>query len=647
MNSRENSKALSNGMIKMSKAILDFKKLYDQFAKEKMFEQQFERYKTIDALKLELEEFIAEYECKVDHAILTLHLSDFVLTSSNIRDLSITDQQRRSSILSFCLTALEYGLETEPIILLHMLAQELGVAVRRNYAYQLDRGLPIDIALVRLADTFVVPFLQFIIGFRGLSLPWLVALTDSAISGILPDKSYQEFKDKDSLKKASEPQLLDAALICLERFEKVRTDKPNPLVTVPAVSESAGAVLIRSLKKNEEYFGCSKSFSEEKLQKIQKEFSKVCARSKFDKLAIETVYYRASSHSLTQKVSRQVFLVRGQETGADYEAWFFLDTPADDFNLSLIQKRLQNRSIGIEGIIRRPELPKKKVKKKDVKKAPKKQDEEQKTTVGAPKPKVSFWKKIKGLFRGKKEEQSVKTEPIPDAPKPIPESAEIKTEPVPVAKEPDITIEGWSRTKVLNLIAEVLVVDAVSGIDLEEPYDTLREKEYIISGLADFPTLDLAKPEGTLMALEEKRSNLKETITDLGPHLIELRDLAFQILPTSDQIQFIPQEVFAEHKGKKNLYELYNFATTEEALTILVAENSLTSNVAFIAPNKTFSKRRTLQMRTRQLVGPRTNVPFEDRVRNVLNELIDTSELKTEPISSPSFVKLLSKEDGS
>ncbi|MHA2497923.1 MAG: hypothetical protein ACXAEI_20825, partial [Candidatus Hodarchaeales archaeon] len=90
---------------------------------------------------------------------------------------------------------------------------------------------------------------------------------------------------------------------------------------------------------------------DKKLMKLHKEFSEVCARSKFKEKVIAPVYYRATSlSSSAQQLTRQVFLVRSSIANNTYEAWFFLNTTVDDFNLELIRKKLDERCLDAEGI---------------------------------------------------------------------------------------------------------------------------------------------------------------------------------------------------------------------------------------------------------------------------------------------------------
>ncbi|MFX1513519.1 MAG: hypothetical protein ACFFCQ_13115 [Promethearchaeota archaeon] len=615
----------------MSKAGIDFQILYDRYSRETHYQQQSERYQTI--LSEDLKEFLEEYGCKLHEALIAFYLADFVITHSTIQDLSITDAERRDSIFKFCQIGLEYELSIEMIILLHKMTQELAKTVRRNYFYQLDRGLPINVAIIRLADTFVVPFLRFI---RKLSdkipLQWLIAVTEGAISELLANDVYQRIKAKNYLKDYSDFRLADASLSILENFVKRRTEKPNPHATVPLLAESTGAILIRNLSKNEEFFGYSETIKDKQLKKLHKEFSEVCARSKFEKGNIEPVYYRALSSSAAQRLTRQLFLVRGSASNSDYEAWFFLNTTADDLNLALNRKRLEERCRDIKGVLRRPDRSIKRLKKKKSKKEPILSEAEPKIEVKK-KRKVSLWKRI---FRRSKR-KSVIEEPSEEVTRELtpkkPKEAVTKEKVLEIPKIE--VIDEWNRNEVLNNWARTLVVDAVGGIELEEIYDTIREKDYIITGLADFPGM---RDEGTLLYVQGKADELQSILTTIGPHLAELRDIAAQLLPVGAkeaQHRFIPQEVFLERKeAAMETFDLLTFAATENVLTVLMAQNTHLQNPTFIAPNRVVSKRRTLQMRTRQLASSKPGFSIENRVVAVLNSIIDTSALKSQPITA-------------
>lgn len=607
---------------------IDFQALHQKYSAEKAYKKQFERYTTLDDLMEALDLFQKDHNCSQQQALVALYLADFVVTSSNIKDLSISDEKRRLSILQFCLHAGEQELDTDAVIMLHILSQELGVAVRRNFVYQLDRGLPINVTIIRLADYFVVPFLKFSLTVSDkLTLPWLIALVDGAISEILPSEVYEQLKEKKHLRDLKDFKLTDAALGSLERFIKTRTEKPNPHAKVPTLAESAGAILIRNLRRKEEFFGYSEPMPDKQLEQLHKEFSEVCAQSKFSKSIIDPVYYRATSlASAAQQLTRQVFLVRETASSYDFETWFFLNTTVDDINLEAIRKRLEDRCIAIEGVIRRPLAPKKRIMKKK-KTAPISTPDDKQPSPTPKKPKLSFWQRILAVFSRKKPEKIEEDEKAKSV---EPESG-IKEE---LTESPKIEMETdeWDRNEVLNCWAETLVVDAVANIDLEEIYDTLREKNWIITGLADF-----SEEKGTLLAIGEHEGFLKSVLTDLSAHFRELRDVAERLLPQAakdTQMRFIPQEVFLEHKGEDKLFDLFTFGASDETLTVLMAQHTHLTNLAYIKPNKEISKRRTLQMRTRQLATARTSFPIEDRMISVLEPLIDTSALKNYPLSS-------------
>ncbi|MFX0208392.1 MAG: hypothetical protein ACFFDT_20585 [Candidatus Hodarchaeota archaeon] len=633
----------------MSKAGIDYQSLYKKFTDEKHYWQQFERYKSM--MSEDLEKFQEENACTKQEALLAMYVSDFVVTSSNLRDLSITDDERRVANLKFCKVGLEQDLELDMLIYLHMLAQELAKTARLSYAQQLELGVPINVALVRLADTFVVPFLKFL---RSLSdkipLQWMVALTEGAISDIQASEIYEKIIEKNYLSNYREYLLADAALSSLQSFGKLRTDQPNPHATVPLLAESTGAILVRSISKNEEYFGYSEPLDDKHLKRLHKEFSEVCTLTKFEKQNIEPIYYRAISTSSTQVLTRQIFLIRSCPPNSDFESWFFLNTTADDLNLELNRRRLEERCQDIIGVLRRPVRKKKRPKKVKKKEKPVKTEEKGKFKPIPHKKakKPSLIRRVFGIFKRK----SVEEKPsIPQKPtehkepeKPIEKVPKKKIEEI---IESELEIDEWNLQEVLSIWAKTLVVDAVAGINLEEVYDTIREKDYIITGMADFP--DISKSEGTLFSIPGKTETLDNILVSIGPHFTELRDIAAQLLPPGvkeTQLQFIPQEVFLEHtKSDIETYDLLTFAASPSSLTVLLAQNSHIKSPILLAPNKALSKRRTLQMRTRQLASDKSRAPFKVRMGNVLINLIDTTALESRPISTHLVHELLPEKN--
>ncbi len=632
----------------MSKAGIDLQSLYDQYKEEQHYLQQYERYKSI--LSADLEKFQDENACNLQEALITLYLSDFVVTSSNLRDLTLTDDERRIFILRFCRVGLE-ELDETMIIYLNMLAQELGKAVRRNFVYQLDRGLPNNVALTRIADTFVVPFIKFL---RSVSdqipFPWMIALTEGAILEIPAIEVFERTKEEEYLTNYRPARLADAALSILEHFGKIRTEQPNPHTIVPLLAESTGAILIRSISKNEEYFGYSELISDKKFKRLHKEFSEVCTQTKFEKQEIEPIYYRAMSASSAQDLTRQLFLVRAHPEKSDYEAWFFLSTTADDINVELTRGRLEERCQDIIGVLRRPVKPKKRPKKQKKKEKPPKIEKEEKREKIEPveKRKPSLLKRIFGIFSRKSDKGDVsipeKTteEIIPEKPIEV-----IQKQKIEEKKKIEPDYDQWYQGEVLNIWAKSLVCDIVTGIELEELYDTIREKDYIIVGLADFP--DIPKTEGTLHSVKGKAELLNKILTTIGPHFSELRDIAAQLLPEGakeTQLQFIPQEVFLEEtKADLETYDLLSFASSPSSLTVLLAQNTHISTPALLAPNRVVSKRRTLQMRARQLASTKSRATFEERMGNILVALIDTTVLESHPISAQLVLDLLPEND--
>ncbi len=627
----------------MQKAALDIQGLWEKYSQEQQHVVQFERYQTM--LKDDFEQFRQAHKADEDAALCAIYLADFVITSSQLLDLGITDDERKAAILRVVQAGMKQGITGDKIINVHQLSQELGMALRRSYVFLLDRGIEKDVAVMQLADVFLVPFFRY--AHRALpraSLAWLSAVAEGATAEILHDTLYKTSSQLGHMQGFDEKCVVDASIGILERFSRRRKETPNTEIIVPLRKESAGAVLIRRISGKEEYMGYSEPMEANHLAKFQKELSEVCALSKFKSRDLVPIYYRGVSATQTREMlPRNFFLVRGEMEHSDYEAWFFLSTTADDINLELIRTRLAARCQGIIGIARRPLPPKKKKKPKKVKKEAARTATTGARAAGTPSgEKPSIWRRVLRVFGiGKKEEAE---EEVPDE---IPTFARLDAqmvvdeEPTPVEEEiaepAKVSIPGeWNRAEVLQSWAESLVVDAVSGLSLEESYDTLRDLDYIITGVGEFP--QKTEPTGDLFGLEYQVGDLAEAMSDLGTHMAELRDVAAQLAQSDTRIKgafFVPEEVFLQRITEANTFELISFDTTATRMVFLAARTTDTAAAGLMAPNKGSIKRRSIQMRLRQLAQARTSNPLKERMGSVLDTQIKTSALQHAKLNVP------------
>jgi hypothetical protein len=65
----------------MSKPVLDYKTLYEQYSSENAHKKQFERYQTLDDLREALEAFKEEHRCSEKQALAVMYLADFVVSN--------------------------------------------------------------------------------------------------------------------------------------------------------------------------------------------------------------------------------------------------------------------------------------------------------------------------------------------------------------------------------------------------------------------------------------------------------------------------------------------------------------------------------------------------------------------------------------
>ncbi|MHA1168550.1 MAG: hypothetical protein ACTSRU_12055, partial [Candidatus Hodarchaeales archaeon] len=172
-------------------------------------------------------------------------------------------------------------------------------------------------------------------------------------------------------------------------------------------------------------------------------------------------------------------------------------------------------------------------------------------------------------------------------------------------------------------LSHSITVDAVSDLDLFQQFDTFRESEYITQGIfeTDFKSLlTIFYADKTL----ENPTDLSSILKDLEDRIGAISRYFFRDIDV-----ILPEELFFVSKDGKKL--LVCLARSEERIIGVIAETFVKDISDWKwskAKEEQVVKRRTLHMRTGQLLAARRHMRMEQAIERIFSSYIDLDSME-------------------
>lgn len=583
----------------------NFEKIY-RFLSD--FENEYDlgrlaRYKTLTPELIELAEK-AGLTQEVD-ASRALFISDFIVTSSEV-PAEVDDEERRISIIKFFIDGFQRNQDSDKLMRAFYLSHKVAQAIKRNDYFLAGRGLDRASSQIIFKDILIAPYLEVAKHLLGEGDPaWELALLASAVKSSLPHlemSAYSGVKSSDNL--------LPYTWKILREFEKAHKVDKNDLMSIPNIDKSQ--IILLTKFSGLPHIGLTNISKKVDVQEkiLVNDLLNFMEESDSDK----SILYVSGS---VVNSDENVLLVRNGQ--AEGKPVVIIKTPADEVNVTEMLSLLEQRSMEADAWNKlynkqRVMVSYEKVTEEievDVENEVDVDEEIEVENV----PAEGFVGKIKRLF-GRK--QGSKTKKV------VTKKVKKKTTKKEMKKiKKNLKKEKAVLNIIPNYVSDAMGALSLGDLNLFEIFDTVRESEYIIVGTleSDF------KANITTFLVDELGGDphkLSTVLDGLDEVIERLVNYYF-----SSELQIRPNEVLFL-TGEESRF-LITFEGNEDRLVGTIATTYIKDITQWQEKeDKEILSRRTMKMRTRQLLSSRAHTPLDTSIERIYGDIFkDNSSLIT------------------
>lgn len=574
------------------------KEMAEEINSEYDLSPRLDRYKTLNP---DLLEFAVANGLSEEDAPYPLFISDYIVTSSEVPS-GLSDEERRLSIIKSFVKGKERNSDVDKLMRIFYLAHKVKQAFRRNDYFLAGRGLGRNPSLVILKDIFVTPYLvtcKEILG-DGDQL-WEMGILYSAVKHTLPSEELQKVRGD-----------LSYTWEQMNEYSDILEVEQNDTLTIPHKIDTQVLLIDRMKLPRISMYNIARSAEEEEKSVVTRFLDYLDATDKTRSL----VY-------LNSKIlgsDENIILVRNPM--AKGKPVIFLKTKADELNVSQVMSILNLHGGEDWSSV---EVRKRQVSWTETVESEEEVDVEREVTEVVnkevtemteveveEKPKGGFLRRLFGWMKGTPGKVK-KTVPVK------------KNVPTKVKKK----VKGKENRKVSKKvkhsddIAEIIppfVAEAVStlalgDLNLFQIWDTVRDSNYVVIGAVE----SNFKDNTTTLQIDEKVGGPEEfaAILDGLDDVVESMVKYFFNL----DVDILPNDILfvkSDEKGEQNYY--ISFDGNEERLLGTIAVTFQKTSIGFAKEEgeDDVINRRTMKMRTRQLMSSREHTPFDTSVERIL-----------------------------
>lgn len=578
-------------------------------SKEYDLENRLNRYKNLSP---ELIKFASDLGLPApEEAVRALFATDFIITASEV-PMGSVDEERYSSVIKTFIQGKLRCDSSDSLLQIIYLAYKTATIIRRQDLFMAGRGIDRKVALIRIKDCYITPFLQITSEIMGLGLcGWELGILSAALTRNYPDVEINKYIMVPE--HSNHEALTEPIWKLLENYAEIQKVETNTNIVIPNVNSSQSLLLFGNDDPPQiSLWGIKpKNFSKLRtsIQSISQNFDR--------ELSLQDKQFVFLRGTLLDS-SKSLFILKNPYTKSKLMCLFV--SSVDEINLTRMLTVLGLRGLeqdGWKALFSKPELV---VEEKQI---PSTLIEEipmtiEKTSKESLPERTGFISNIFSKLFGKKE-RKVKTVPIPT------EKKKVKKR----KKKEDKKEKGqYSSIIQSEFLSQAITIDAVSDIDLYETFDTIREepKGYSIIGI--FET-----------SFEGARTTIMSSAqTDISVYLTNFVEKFDTVIKSIDdifekKIPFLPKEVFFINKdNNQKLIISLNGDQDRVVGTIASSEFDKITDWQSRGEEKETLQRRSLHMRTSQFLSARRHTPFEDAIERIYIENFDVKNAKEDII---------------
>ncbi len=550
---------------------------------------------------------------QLDDAIRALFVADFIVTASELPS-GGTDNERYQSIIQSFIQGQSRSSSSDSLMRIFFLAYKTATTIRRQDLFQAGRGLSRKAALIRLKDSYITPYLTVTSEILGKgSCGWELGVLSAALKRMYPDSEIQQFKGM--------PEYTDYKTLTnfiwrlLMAYSQIQTAETNPNPVIPNIKDSKSLLLFDAQKTG------LTSLWNTTPSNIPKLKTDLPSLVKFTSQLINHKHLVLVKGKVLE-TTEHFFMIRSPFTIS--KPVLILKTPADELNFTRVLTVLHLRGLEQDGwntVINTDEPIESEEPKVVEPKVPKQDEKRDEKKPEIPLKKEGFFAKIKYRFFGKKTDLDVEKKPIPKQLKPklsIKMKEEKKEERIP-----PFMVQS-------SFIAQGITVDAVSDLNLFEIFDTVREESYNIVGTfetdfketkTEFVTKQSVIPPSTIVTF---LNALEQEITKIYANCF-------------DSNQVLVEELFFMGNDDQKMIICLN--GNQERVVGTIATTYVEKIVDWQAREREDEalQRRSLHMRTQQLLAARRHTPFQEAVERIYGANFNVKKAKFIILNQPIF----------
>ena len=552
---------------------------------------------------------------QIDDAIRALFVADFIVTASELPS-GGTDEERYHSIIQSFIRGQSRSSSSDALMRIFYLAYKTATTIRRQDLFQAGRGLSRKAALIRIKDSYITPYLTVTseILEKG-SCGWELGVLAAALKRTYPDREITQLEGVPEY--TDYKTLTDYIWRLLMAYSHIQVAEVNPNPVIPNMEDSESLLLFDA--KKPEFVSLWNTIPPNIL-----------------KLKIDLPSFVRFTNQLLD--NKNLALVKGKilETTENFfiihspfttsKPILFLKTPADEINFTRVLTVLHLRGLEQDGwvsIIKGDEPivePEKKI-VESLPKAPAVEVRQEEMKKETPKKEAGFFARIKKRIFGKKSE-----------PKPEEEKKAISKE-----LKPRVSIKEEKKQARIppfmaqsSFIAQGITVDAVSDLNLFETFDTAREENYYISGTFETDFVE-TKTKFMIKSNVITPSTIILFLNALEQEIIKIYSNCF----ASNQV--LVEELFFMEKDKQKMIICLN--GNQERVVGTIANTYIEKIIDWQEREKEVEplQRRSLYMRTQQLLAARRHTPFQEAVERIYGANLNIKKAEFKVINQPIF----------
>lgn len=533
-----------------------------------------------------------------DDAVRALFIADFVITSSEVPS-GISDDERRISIFKTFISSMEIcGSSAENTMRGLFLVQKVAISLKRNLSFLCGRGLPQDTALIFMKDITLSAYLKIVAEDYGwTSLSFALGALSAGVQNKLPDTEIAAFLEESKNVKNSDDLHVVQSWEVLTNLRDANPVTVNDKIVIPNIQESSVLFTAKFDKKPIISAWNAPNFLEKSNDQILIDYLDYFEKSDS---SLPLMYFRGK----TVEGDRSIIIVR--DPYAPGKPGVLYKTTADEVNVTEVISILDQRSDEKEGWVQlfeqTPVRYQEKI-EKEVEEVVTEEVEEPASEAAKPK---GFFGKLKALFGGGSGSSSKPKKKVKTSTKKVK-----KTETVSKLKNRDIFI-------VPPILSQSIAASTIGGLQLFEFFDVQREDEYVIVGAME----SNFEENKTTFVTESRFENPNQMI-----QLIDGLDQAMESTLNGyfgGSHQVYPSEIMFRSKDGSRF--IIMFEANEKRIVGTIAITYKKDMSAWQDKEEQTQKRRTLQMRTGQLMSARVHTPFDTSIERIYGDTINKSK---------------------